>query len=94
MRAARIGIVDRVDVARRHVAFEDADHFLAGEVQGADMDRDVVVALGDGVAIGIVQRVRKVPIVDDEGIAGAQHLLGHLVDGGDEGVLQHLEGTG
>ena len=40
-------IVDGVDVARLHLALEGADHVLAGVVQRADVDGDVVIALGD-----------------------------------------------
>jgi hypothetical protein len=90
--AAGIGVVDGVDVAGMHVALEGAHHVLAGEVQGADVDGDVLVALRGGVALGVVQRAREVAVVDDEGIAGPQDLLAHLVDAGDEGVLQDLEG--
>ena len=94
MRAPGVGVVDGVDVARMHVALEGADHVLAGVVQRADMDRDVLVALRGGIAVRVVQRVGEVAVVDHEGIAGPQDLLGHLVDGGDEGILQHLERDG
>ena len=57
MRAARIGIVDGEDIARMHVIAEEADHVLAGPMQGADMDRDIAVALGDGIAVRVIQRV-------------------------------------
>ncbi|MNL32456.1 hypothetical protein D3C87_1543060 [compost metagenome] len=90
--AAGIGIVDGVDVTRMHVTVEGADHVLAGEVQRADMDRDVLVTLGCRIAFGIVKGAGEVAVVDDEGVAGSQDLLGHLIDAGDEGVLQDLEG--
>ncbi len=45
MRAARIRVVDGEDVAVVHVALEGAHDVLAGEMQGADMDGDVLVAL-------------------------------------------------
>jgi hypothetical protein len=94
MGAAGIGIVDRIDVSWMHVALEGAHHVLASEVQRADVDRDVLVALRRRVAVCIVQRAGEVAVVDDEGIAGAQNLLGHLIDAGNEGILQHLESDG
>ncbi len=94
VRAAGIRIVDGIDIARQHLALEGADHVLAGEMQRADMHRDILVPLRDGIAVAVMQAVGKVAVVDHEGIAGAQHLLGHLVDRGDEGVLQNLEGHG
>src|SRR5690606_16965207 len=42
----------------------------------------------------VAQRRGEVTRVDDERVAGPQDLLGHQVDGGREGVLQHLEGDG
>ncbi|MCY1300720.1 hypothetical protein D9M70_502970 [compost metagenome] len=92
MRATRVRVVDRIDIARMHVTVEGPNDVLAGEMQRADMHRNILVSLRRRVALGIVQRARKIAVVDDEGIAGPQYLLGHLVDAGDEGVLQHLEG--
>ena len=94
VRAAGIGIVDRIDVTWMHVAVEGAHHVLAGEVQRADMDGDVLIALRGGIALRVVQRVGEVAIVDHEGIAGPEDLLAHLVDAGDEGILQDLESDG
>ena len=42
--------------------------------------------------LAVAERGREVARVDHERVAGAQDLLGHLVDDGDEGVLEHLEG--
>ena len=42
----------------------------------------------------VAERRGEVAGVDDERVAGAQDLLRHLVDGGREGVLQHLERDG
>lgn len=92
MRAAGIGIVNGVDVAGMHVAVEGADDVLAGEMQRADMHRDVLIALSGRIAFGIVKGTGEVSVIDDEGVAGSQDLLGHLIDAGDEGVLQDLEG--
>ena len=92
MGAAGVGIVGHEHVARPHVVLEGVDNRLAGVVQRADVDRDVHVALGDGIAVGVVQGGGEVAVVDDEGIAGPEDLLRHLVDGRDEGVLQDLEG--
>src|SRR5690606_3509428 len=41
---------------------------------------------------GIAQAVGEVAAVDDEGVAGLEQLLRHLVDEIDEGVPQNLEG--
>ena len=57
------------------------DHVLAGEVQRADVDRDVLIALRGAFALGVMQGAGKVAVVDDEGVAGPQDLLAHLVDG-------------
>ncbi len=53
---------------------------------------DVLAALGDGIAVDVIQRRREIAVVDDEGVAGSAHLLGHLVDNGDKCILEHLEG--
>ena len=87
MGAAGVGVVDHENVARLHIALEGADHILAGVMQRADMNGDILIALGDGIAIGIIQRRGEIAIVDDERITGSEHLLGHLVDDGDEGVF-------
>ena len=71
-----------------------AHDVLAGEVQRADMDGDVLIALCRAFALGVMQGAGEVAVVDHEGIAGPQHLLAHLVDAGDEGILQNLEGHG
>ena len=94
MRAAGIGIIDRIDIAGIHIILEDADHILAGVMQRADMHGNIGIALRHAIAIGIMQPVRKIAVVDHEGIAGPQHLFGHLIDRGDERVLQHLESDG
>ena len=91
VRAADVRVVDREHVARVDVVGERLDHRLAGEVQRADVDGDVLRPLHDRVALAITERGREVTRVDDERVARAQDLLGHLVDDRDEGVLQHLE---
>ena len=63
-------------------------------MQRADVHRDVIVALRNRIAFGIMQRVRKVSVVDHKGVTGAQHLLGHLVNGCDEGVLENFKRDG
>jgi len=45
---------------------------------------DVLAALGDGIAVDVIQRRREIAVVDDEGVAGSEHLLGHLVNNGDK----------
>ena len=52
----------------------------------------IAVILGYRITVDIVQPVGKIPIVDDEGMAGADDLFSHLVDRGDKRVLEHLEG--
>ena len=44
VRAADVRVVDREDVARVDVAAERLDHRLAGEVQRADVDGDVLAS--------------------------------------------------
>ena len=80
VRAAGIGIVDGEDVALMHVAVEEAHDVLAGEVQRADMDGDVLIALRGAFALGVMQGAGEIAVVDDEGIAGPKDLLAHLVD--------------
>ena len=94
MSAASVGVVDRIDIAGHHLALEGANDILAGEVKCADVNGDIVIPLGNRIAICVVQRVGKIAVVDHEGIAGAQHLLGHLIHRGDERVLQDFERNG
>jgi hypothetical protein len=94
VRAARIWIVDGEDIAFMDVILEVTDDVLAGEVQRADVDGDVLIALRGAFALCVVQRAGEVVVVDDEGVAGPQHPLAHLVDAGDEGILQDFEGHG
>ncbi len=88
VRAAGVGVVDGEDVALMHIAVEEAHDVLAGEMQRADMDGDVLIALCGAFAVGVVQGAGEIAVVDDEGVAGPQDLLAHLVDAGDEGVLR------
>src|SRR5436190_14277427 len=55
MRAASIWIVDGEDVTFVDVTVEVTDDILAGEVQRADMDGDILIALRGAFALGIVQ---------------------------------------
>ena len=57
MRATCVRVVDCVDIAGHHVALEDANDVFAGKVQRADVHRDVIVALRNRIAFGIMQRV-------------------------------------
>ncbi len=93
MRATGIGIIDGIDIARLHIAFEETNDLLACIVQGTDMNRDIGIALRDRISVYVIQRIRKIPIVDHKRIACPQYLLGHLIDSRDERVLQHLEGN-
>ena len=90
--ATQIGIVDGDDVSRMEIVLEGLQHGLRRVVEGADVDGDVLAPLHHRVAVGVAEAVREVARVDDEGVAGAQHLLRHLVDEVDEGVFQDLEG--
>ena len=92
MGAAAVGVVDGEDVTGVDVVAELLEHRLALEVQRADVHGDVLVTLHDGVALGVAERGGEVARVDNEGVAGAQNLLGHEVDRGGEGVLENLEG--
>ena len=94
VRAAGIRIIDGKDVAFLYVALEMAHDLLAGEVQRADMDGDILIALRGAFALGVVQRAREVAVVDDEGVTGSKDLLAHLVDARNEGILQNFEGYG
>ena len=90
--ATQIGIVDGDHVARMEIVLERLQHGLRRVVEGADVDGDVLASLHHRVAVGVAEAVGEVARVDDEGVAGAQHLLRHLVDEVDEGVFQNLEG--
>lgn len=59
MRAAGVGVVDGEDVALMHVTVEEAHDVLAGEMQRADMDRDVLIALCGALAAGVMQGTGK-----------------------------------
>jgi hypothetical protein len=58
-RLAGIGIVNGVDVARMNVAGESAHDVLAGEVQRADMNSDVLIALGGGITLRVMKPDRR-----------------------------------
>src|SRR5437660_6709268 len=92
VRAAGIRIVDGKDVAFMYVALEVAHDVLAGEVQRADMNGDILIALRGAFAHGVMQRAREGAVVDDERITGSKDLLAHLVDARNEGILQNFEG--
>ena len=77
-----------------HVAFEERDHRLAGVMQRADVDRYIAIALSHAVAVSVMERVGEVAVIDDEGIAGPEDLLGHLIHGRYEGIFQNLESDG
>jgi hypothetical protein len=90
--AAPVGVVDGEHVALVDVALEVLEHGLGLQVQRADVHGDVLRALHDRVAAGVVERAREVAREDHERVARAQDLLGHLVHDGHESVLEHLEG--
>ena len=92
--AALVDVVHDEGVAGVDVVAELVDDGLGGVVQRAHMGGDVARALHDGVALGVADRRGKIPRPDDEGVAGAEDLLRHLVDDVDVGVLEHLEGHG
>ena len=89
--ATFIDVVDDKYVAGVDVAVELPDDGFGRVVQGADVCGDVAGALHDGVPVGVTECRRKVARVDDKRVAGAEDLLGHLVDGVDEGVLEYFE---
>ena len=90
--AARVGVIDAEDVSGMDVVLEPGEDRLSAEVQGADVDGDVLAALHDGVALGVDERAGEVARIDDERVARAQDLRAHQVDARGEGVLQDLEG--
>ena len=94
VRAALVHIVHDEYIARVNVAGEIVDHGLRRVMQGTDMRGDIAAALHDRVAARVAQRRGKIARINNEGIAGAEDLLRHLVDDVDEGVLQNLEGDG
>ena len=93
MCAACVRVVDTEDIAWMDVITEFFEYCLALEVQRSDVDGNILVALHDGVAVRVAKRRREVAGLDDEGVAGAENLLTHEVDGGREGVLQNLKGN-
>ena len=59
VRAAEVGVVDREHVAGSHLAREGVDDRPGGQVQGADVDGDVLAALHDRVALGSQRALEK-----------------------------------
>jgi hypothetical protein len=53
VRATEVRVVDGEHVARAHLPLEGVDHRSCGQVQRADVDRDVLAALHDRVALRI-----------------------------------------
>jgi len=92
VRAALIDVVDDKDVAGMNIVLEAVDHRLGRVVERPDVSRNVAASLHDGVAVGIAKRRREVAGVNDEGIAGTENLLRHLVDDIHVSVFQDLEG--
>jgi hypothetical protein len=54
----------------------------------------LLIALGGGITLRVMQPVGEIAVVDHKGIAGSEDLLAHLVDAADEGILQDLESDG
>ena len=73
--ATQIGIVDGDDVTRVEVILEGVEDGLRRVVERSNVDGDVLAALHHRVPVSVAETVREVARVDDEGIAGAQHLL-------------------
>ena len=94
VRAAHERVVDDEHVARMDVVAEGVDDGLGGEVERADVRGDVARALHHGVALRVAEGRREVARVDHERVAGAEDLLGHLVDDVDERVLENFERDG
>ena len=93
VRRGHIGVIDHVDVARLDVLRADDPHDLRhGQDRQADEGRQVELALGDQVAVAVVEAGGEVvAFVHGRRIGGLGHRQGHLVAGGDEGAADHLD---
>ncbi len=92
MVAAVIGVVEQEDVAGIYVAGEEVAHRARRPGQGADMDRHML-GLGDEAAVEIADAGREIAAgVEDLRVGGAQHRLAHLLDDGEEAMLDDRDG--
>ena len=91
MRAAVIGRVDGVDVARRDPAFVLADDGLDRAVHRAEMHRHVR-RVGDQRAVGVEHRAGEIePLLDVDGVGGVLQRHAHLLGDRHEEVVEHFE---
>ena len=71
------------------VLADPLDDALDRERQGADVSRQVVLALGDHAAVGVADgRAEVAALADDERVADALEHQSHLVDDTHERVAQ------
>ena len=91
-----VGVVDEVAVTGAHVVEAyGADDLGDGEHGEAHEAGGVVLALGDELAVAVVEGAGEVAaFVDGGGVGGFGDDQGHLVADGDEGVAEDLEADG
>ena len=92
MATTEVGAVHCVHVTWIDLRLEVVEDRFGTEVEGAHVHGNVLRALHHRVAFRIVQAVRKIARVDDEGVTRSEYLVGHLINQVDEGILEHLEG--
>ena len=91
MRAAVVGRVDGVDVARRDPALVLADDGLDRAVHGAEMHRHVR-RVGDQRAVGGEHRAGEVePLLDVDRVGGVLQRHAHLLGDRHEQVVEHFQ---
>ena len=91
MRAAVIGRVDDVDVARRDAALVLADHGLDRAIHGAQMHRHVR-RIGNQRAVGGKNRAGEIePLLDVDGIGGVLQRHAHLLRNGHEEIVEYFQ---
>ena len=91
MRAAVIGGVDRVDVARRDAALVLADDGLDGAVHRAEMHRHVR-CVGNQRTLGVEHRAREIePLLDVDRVGGVLQRYPHLLGDRHEQIVEHFE---
>ena len=91
MRAAVIGRVDRVDVARADLAFVLADDGLDRAIHRAEMHRHVR-GVGDQRAVAVEHRAGEIePLLDVDRIGGVLQRHAHLLGDRHEQIVEHFE---
>ena len=93
MGAAVIGIIENVDIAIGEFALGLVDHRLDRERHGADKDWQTALALHQSLAaVGVIQAVRGVMRLGDDGIEGGTKQRGiHLVGDLFQPAIEHRQ---